>query len=131
MRLMYKIAPVLILTCNRQKKLEQLVNSLANCELAKETELFISVDYPPRDEYVDGWKKVCSYLELLVQGDSNFRKIKVFKQEKNIGPEESVFFLERMARKEFEYAIISEDDNSIQCGVSHYAVPPLIILMSL
>ena len=47
-------APVLITTCNRYEHLKRCVESLSKCTLASETDLIISVDYPPSDKYVDG-----------------------------------------------------------------------------
>ena len=51
---MYR-APVLIPTCNRIHHLKRCVESIARNKLAKETELYISVDYPPSEKYQDGY----------------------------------------------------------------------------
>lgn len=108
---MQRKAPVLILTCNRQNKLEQLIDSLSACELSYETELYISVDYPPSDIYMDGWKNVCSYLDSLTRKNSCFQRVNIFRHERNIGVEASLFYMEKIVREKYDYAIITEDDN--------------------
>lgn len=48
------LIPICIPTCNRYEHLKRCVESLSKCTLASETDLIISVDYPPSDKYVDG-----------------------------------------------------------------------------
>ena len=42
-------APVMITACNRYKHLERCIGSLQRNGYAKDTELYISVDFPLRD----------------------------------------------------------------------------------
>ena len=44
-------APITITTLNRYEHFVRCIQSLENNGLAKETELFISVDFPPSDKY--------------------------------------------------------------------------------
>ena len=52
------LIPICIPTCNRYEHLKRCVESLSKCTLASETDLIISVDYPPSDKYVDGNEKI-------------------------------------------------------------------------
>ena len=61
-------APILITTLNRYECLRRCIESLQKNSWADKTELFISVDYPPTDKYVDGYNKIKKYL------NKNFRR---------------------------------------------------------
>ena len=56
-------APVVIPTLNRYEHLKQCLESLEKCTGAEYTDVYIGVDYPPNDRYVEGWKKVDAYLQ--------------------------------------------------------------------
>ena len=57
-------APVIIPTLNRHEHLIRCINSLKRNPLAKETELYISLDYPPAEKYVDGYLKIKKYTHI-------------------------------------------------------------------
>lgn len=101
-------APVMIITCNRHEHLNRCIESLKRNSYAKDTELYISVDYPPADRYVEGWKKVCELLKKPIEG---FKKVNIYIQEKNLGPVENAEFLYRKIFASCDRVIVSEDDN--------------------
>ena len=104
-----KYAPVLITTLNRHEHLKNCIESLQNNTLANKTDIFISVDYPPSEKYVEGYKRICEYFHSTkIDG---FNSVHVFFQEKNLGPNDNYYFLENIIKTEYEFYIFSEDDN--------------------
>ncbi len=101
-------APVIIATLNREKHLRHCVESLGRCKYARETELFISVDYPKYDKYVEGYNRVCTYLKGGITG---FKEVHICYQEKNLGPVNNFRFLQQWVSEKFDRWILSEDDN--------------------
>ncbi len=101
-------APVVIPTLNRYDHLQRCIDSLKKNECAKDTDLYISLDYPPAEKYISGYKKVESYLDKGIYG---FHKVHIYKQTENLGPYDNLKFVIREALKEFDYFILTEDDN--------------------
>lgn len=101
-------APVIIITCNRYEHLERCIASLKKNTYADKTELYISVDYPPNDEYREGWEKVCRLLERPIEG---FAGINLYFQQTNLGVYENYQFLRRAAFEKYDRLIYTEDDN--------------------
>ena len=101
-------APVLITTCNRYEHLKKTIEGLVQCTYANKTDLYISVDFPPSDKYLDGYNHVKEFLKEEIIG---FNSVTVFYQEKNLGAFENESFLFEMAReKGYKFAICLEDD---------------------
>lgn len=107
--------PVFIPTLNRFEHLKQCVDSLNLNHNADKTEVFISVDYPPLEEYVEGHEKICRYLD---ETKFVFKKLHVFKQTKNlgIGIGSNYGFLIKYAMQHYDRFILSEDDNVFALG---------------
>ncbi len=103
-------APVMIITCNRIKHLKGCIKSLQRNSLAKFTDIYISVDYPPADKYFLGYYEVLDYVNGLADSEY-FAKVNVFIQEKNLGTDKNLLFLENEIKKTYDRAIITEDDN--------------------
>lgn len=99
--------PIIIPTLNRYEKLKACIDSLAQCEEAKYTELVIGLDYPPADKYIDGWKKISEYIETI----KGFAKITCIRQSENIGAIKNSQLLEHYALEKYDAYIYSEDDN--------------------
>lgn len=99
--------PVAIITCNRVDHLRECIESLSRCTHANKTELYISVDYPPNERYVDGWKKIKEYL-TDIQG---FKKVNIWFQETNLGSQSNVDFVQEKVIEKYDAWILTEDDN--------------------
>lgn len=110
-------APVMITTCNRYEHLKRCMESLQRNIDADKTELYISVDYPPNEKYVDGWKKVCRLLREPIEG---FFRVHVFFQERNLGSEENYGYIEEIVFKEHDRLIFTEDDNEFSVNFLIY-----------
>lgn len=78
-----KYAPVIIPTLCRAAHFERLIESLLKNPWAKYTELWIAVDLPPSEKYVDGYNDILDYLEKTDL--SGFKKVSVIKRKKNYG----------------------------------------------
>ena len=77
-----KCAPVLIVTLNRYSHLRRCIESLQRNKLAKDTDLYIGLDYPPGQEYEAGYEQVLNYLNGGIDG---FHEVVIVKQSVNMG----------------------------------------------
>ena len=106
-------APVIIPTLNRYEHFKKCLESLEKCTGAEKTEVYIALDYPPSDKYVEGWKKLDAYLREKEQ-NSCFLKLKVFRREQNCGvgtKNSNVRLLKKYICEKYDRYIFSEDDN--------------------
>ena len=104
-------APILITTLNRYEHLKRCLSSLANNTLAKESEIYIGVDYPPSEKYRDGYSKVIDYLKNNTFLEKQFKKVKIFYHNKNLGPSNNMRFLTDYVKSFSKTFISTEDDN--------------------
>ena len=101
-------APIIIPTLNRYEHLKMCIESLLQNDLARKSDIFISVDYPPSEKYIEGHNRIVEYLNGGLIG---FRKTHVFYQDHNIGPHENFLFLLNQISEDYSCFIFSEDDN--------------------
>ena len=111
---MLQFAPVLIPTLNRYEHLRKCLESLSRCTWADKTEVYVALDYPPSEKYVEGWKRNKEFLENC--GDLGFKELHVIEREENYGfggygKKGNIGELVSVIRKQYDYYIISEDDN--------------------
>lgn len=107
-------APVLIPTLNRYEHLRKCLESLSRCTWADQTEIYVALDYPPSDKYVEGWKKNREYLRSC--GDMGFKKLHLIEREENYGiwnpgDRGNLKCLTKVIRESYDRYIITEDDN--------------------
>ncbi|MGN0156494.1 MAG: hypothetical protein ACI39N_04545, partial [Lachnospiraceae bacterium] len=95
-------APIIITTLNRYEHLVRCVESLKKNPLAIETELYISLHYPPSEKYRDGYHKIKEWLEQLEGG---FKYIHKFYQTKNLGAAENARFLPKEVYQKYDRLI--------------------------
>lgn len=115
-------APVIIPTLNRYEHFKQCLESLERCSGAELTEVFVSLDFPPSDKYVDGWDRTTEYL-LSKEKNNGFKKLKVFYQKKNLGitgPNNNYRFLYNYVQERYDTFIESEDDNEFSPSFLEY-----------
>ena len=110
-------APVYITTLNRYEHFVRCVESLERNPLAKDTEIFISVDFPPSEKYVAGHKKIVSYLKSR---EFEFKKTYLYFQESNLGVPKNAFFLKKIVYEKYDRVIILEDDNELSPNFLEY-----------
>ena len=101
-------APVVIPTLNRFEHLRNCIESLKRCSGADQTEVIISLDYPPSEKYIEGYNKIKCYLPTI----KGFKKVIVLETERNLGAVENCFKLYDYAKKiGYNRCIFTEDDN--------------------
>ena len=100
-------APIIITTLSRYEHLKRCIESLKNCTLSEETELYIGVDHPYRADHTEGNNQIIEYLENL----SGFKKIIVVKHPNNMGSERNFLYMRDLVYEKYDYYIATEDDN--------------------
>lgn len=101
------IYPVAIPTLNRYLHFRNCIESLANCTHADQTELIISLDYPPNDSYSEGYNQIKKYIPQIV----GFQKVTLIEQKYNLGPSGNWSFLAEYCFNNYCAYIATEDDN--------------------
>ncbi|MBR6597504.1 MAG: glycosyltransferase family 2 protein [Paludibacteraceae bacterium] len=106
-------APVLIPTLNRYEHFKRCLESLEKCTGADKTDVFVALDYPPSEKYLEGWKKIDIYLAEKELSNS-FNNLFVDRRERTFGVGHSNSNLNVLIRdvvKNYDRYIFSEDDN--------------------
>ena len=111
------IAPVLITTLCRYEHFSRGVESLKRNSYAKDTELYIGLDYPAKEAHWDGYKKICEYLDKGVDG---FKDVHIVRREKNLGSSENYLQMRKMIFEKHDRFIFSEDDNEFSVNYLEY-----------
>ena len=106
-------APVIIPTLNRYEHFKQCLDSLESCTGAEQTEVFIGLDFPPEEKYVEGWEKINAYLHDKEQ-NNNFKQLTVFRRQQNCGVMKKGSNISKLiwyVERHYDRYISSEDDN--------------------
>lgn len=104
------LIPICIPTCNRYEHLKRCVKSLSMCTLASETDLIISVDFPPSENFVAGNEKIKNWLERGIEG---FNSVQIITQESNLGAYGNCIFLYEYTIEKYQGVVVMEDDNEL------------------
>lgn len=107
-----RLAPVLIPTLCRYNHLQRCLESLANCIGASNTDVYIALDYPLKQEHIEDWQKISEWLDSI-KDTHGFKSLTVYKREENlgVGMKGNLNTLIEEAFKEYDRIIVSEDDN--------------------
>ncbi len=112
------LAPIILPTLCRFDHLKSCIESLAANKLAPDTELFIGLDYPPAEKYVDGWKKIKDYIPTI-QG---FKRVVTLEASNNLTAQGNIEALKKHIRQlGYESYIFTEDDNVFSPNFLEYA----------
>lgn len=106
-------APVIIPTLNRSDHFFKCLESLEKCKGASETIVYIALDYPPSEKYIEGWKKNVQYLSEK-EKNNKFKHLYVFRREYNWGiggAASNARQLREIVLKNYDRFIFTEDDN--------------------
>lgn len=109
-------AAVIIPTLNRINHLQRCVESLKKNSEAKNTDLYISVDYPPNEKYFSGYDEVKNYV-IKIDG---FHNVFTYFQEKNLGPGLNRQFLEKKISSLHDKYVFTDDDNEFSLNFLAY-----------
>lgn len=102
-----KYAPVLISVYNRLWHFQQCVESLAKNHGADQTDLFVAIDAPYRNEDTEAVKMVYEYSKAI----TGFKSLTIFMHETNLGARENIRQAYDKIFQEHDRIIFSEDDN--------------------
>lgn len=108
-----KYAPVKIPTLNRYEHFKRCLESLERCTGAEHTDVYVGLDYPPSEKYVEGWKKIDEYLKEK-EVNNGFRNLYVRRRDHNCGVGtfgSNSDLLSREVREVSNQFIFTEDDN--------------------
>ncbi|WP_035650393.1 MULTISPECIES: hypothetical protein [unclassified Flavobacterium] len=100
-------APLLIPTLNRFDHFSSCVNSLLQCELSSETDLYIALDYPLKEQHYDGYNKIKGFIEKI----DGFKSVNVLQREHNYGAHQNIHEAIDFLFQKYETLILTEDDN--------------------
>lgn len=105
-------APVIIPTLNRYDHFKQCIDSLERCTWAEKTTVYVGLDFPPSEKYVEGWRKIDDYLKEK-EKKNGFGNLIVYRRDHNfgIGVNGNIANLLNYVRQHYDRYIISEDDN--------------------
>ena len=106
-------APVIIPTLSRYEHFKRCLESLERCTEAKNTNVYIGLDYPPSEKYAEGWKKIDAYLAKK-EKSNGFMNLYVRRRKENCGvckKGSNMNLLINEVRPIADYYITSEDDN--------------------
>lgn len=115
-------APVIIPTLNRYVHFKRCLESLERCTGAEFTEVYVGLDYPPSEKYVDGWNKIDQYL-IEKEKENSFKKLHVIRREKNCGvghPGSNGNVLSQYVQEKYNSYIFTEDDNEFSPNFLEY-----------
>lgn len=115
-------APVYIPTLNRYEHFKRCLDSLERCTGANKTDVYVGLDYPPSEKYVEGWKKIDAYL-VEKEKSNGFRNLFVRRRDHNCGigkPGSNGSLLLEEIKKVSDRYIASEDDNEFSPNFLEY-----------
>jgi len=105
-------APVAIPTLCRYEHLKKCIESLSRCTWANETELFIAIDYPCKDNHWDGYNKILQYIKHV--DELGFKRVEIIKRKTNCGIghiNSNSALLANYLKTKYDRWIFTEDDN--------------------
>lgn len=115
-------APVVIPTLNRFDHFKRCLESLERCTGADKTDVFVGLDYPPSDKYIDGWQKIDAYLREK-EKSNGFKNLYVHRRDHNCGVgkvNSNASLLLNDVKKISDRYILSEDDNEFSPNFLEY-----------
>ena len=112
-----RCAPVIIITLNRYEHLVRCIESLRKNGLAKETDLYIGLDYPPGLQYEGGYQKIQEYLDGGIDG---FQDVIIVRHSSNKGMFGNFVAVQKEVYKRYDRFIYTEDDNEFAANYLEY-----------
>lgn len=111
-----KCAPVLIPTLCRYAHLKRCLESLKLNALAKDTPVYIALDYPLKESHWEGYNAIGEFLAGL----SGFASITVIRRSENYGAVKNTNDAREMLFEKYDRLIFSEDDNEFAPNFLEY-----------
>lgn len=116
-------APIVIPTLNRYDYFKKCLESLEQCTGSEKTEVYVALDYPPSQYYVEGWRQIDEYLHKK-EVENGFKKLHVIRRERNYGickkDGNSEQLVKEIIKKVSDRFIFTEDDNEFSPNFLEY-----------
>lgn len=105
-------APVIIPTLNRYEHFKRCLESLEKCTGADKTDVYVALDYPPSEKYVEGWRMIDAYLAVK-EKQNGFNSLIVYRRKENyfLSGKGNIKSTIKDLPSDIDCYIISEDDN--------------------
>ena len=110
-------APIIIPTLCRYDHLVRLMESLKKNTWAKYIDIYIGIDYPPSEQYVDGYQRICNYLE---SDFPEFACVKIIKRSNNLGSFYNCESIINEVLNKYDRFIRTDDDAEFSPNFSEY-----------
>lgn len=111
-----KCAPVLIPTLCRHTHLKRCLESLKSNSLAKDTPLYIALDYPFEESHREGYHAINEFLAGL----NGFASITIIRRSENYGAVKNTDEARKILFEKYDRFILSEDDNEFAPNFLEY-----------
>lgn len=111
-----KCAPVLIPTLCRYTHLKRCLESLKSNSLAKDTPVYIALDYPFEESHREGYHAISEFLAGL----NGFASITIIRRSENYGAVKNTDEARNMIFEKYDRIIVSEDDNEFAPNFLEY-----------
>ena len=111
-----KYAPILIPTLNRYDHFKRCIDSLAKNKHAKETELYIALDFPLNETHWEGYNKIIEFVDII----KGFKTINIIKRKRNFGAILNIKEGRKVIFQKYDSMIFSEDDNEFSPNFLEY-----------
>lgn len=115
-------APVAIPTLCRYEHFKRCLESLEKCTDADKTDVYVGLDYPPSEKYVEGWEKIDKYL-VEKEKQNGFQNLYVRRRNHNCGvgnPNSNGMLLLKEIQHLSDRYIFTEDDNEFSPNFLQY-----------
>ncbi len=112
------LAPVLIPTLCRDEHLAVCLESLAGNEWAKDTPVYVALDYPASEAHYEGYRRVCKLLDEF--DSTRFSEFHVIKRNRNYGPGVNSAAARDELFERYGRLIFAEDDLEFAPGFLEY-----------
>jgi len=121
-------APIIITTLNRYNHFKRCLESLEKCTWAEKTRVYVALDYPPSEKYIDGWKKIDKYL-YEKEKNNGFYSLIVYRRTENYffsGNRNLSAAVNDLPEEDNTY-IYSEDDNVFSLNFLDFMNKALVV----
>lgn len=110
-------APIVIVTYNRFSHFVRCVESLRRCTGAENSELFVGIDYPLKEDHRKAHDEICDYCKTI----TGFKSVNIFVRETNYGlVKNEKDLVDRIEKLGYDRFISSEDDNEFAPNALEY-----------
>lgn len=133
-------SPVVIPTLCRYEHFKRCLESLERCTGAEQTDVYVGLDFPPSENYVEGWRKIDVYLAEK-ERNNGFKNLYVSRRDHNCGVARrgsNASLIVEEIKEKYDRYIFSEDDNEfapnfleyMNKGLEKYKNNPRVIKIS-